>query len=123
MMKKLFRSKKADSEQMFREIVGLIIIIIFAAILTVFIHVQSEGSAMKEQRLVKKIALLIDASEPGMTIRISTAGILKIDMDKEKKEIFVQAKEDSKGKRYPYFTRNNLEFKFYENGVFEIAVT
>jgi len=105
----VIKSKRGDSELLMREIGFLIFVVIIAAILIAFIYIQSKGDAMKEQNLVKQIALLIDSSEPGIMLTINIEKMSLVKIDSEKKEIFVKASERSLGKKYPYFNNNKIE--------------
>lgn len=108
-------NKRGDAELMLREVIFIILIVFISFVLVIFVYTASKGYAMKEQRLVKLLALMIDASRPGTTINIYAEGVYKVSLDKEKKEVFVQATENDKGWIYPYFTNNEVIFTFQNN--------
>ena len=58
-------------------IIFIILNLLFLSILILFLIKQGSGAVLLEQSYAKQIALLIDAGEPGM--------IMKINMDKAKK--------------------------------------
>ena len=58
-------------------IIFIILNLLFLSVLALFLIKQGSGVIMLEESYAKQIALLIDAAEPGMT--------LKINMDKAKK--------------------------------------
>jgi len=58
-------------------VIFIILNLLFLSILALFLIKQGSGIIMLEESYAKQIALLVDAAEPGMT--------LKINMDKAKK--------------------------------------
>lgn len=77
---------------------------------------------MKEQNLVKQIALLIDSARPGTEIFMDASSIYNIQLDEINKEVFVQAKIESKGKKYPYFNTDKVRLFFTKGELLRIEV-
>ncbi len=96
-------------------IIFIILNFIFLSILIVFIFSQTGSAARLEEQYAKQIALMIDASEPGMILTLDVERAIREAGDNYKKEFIfiednlvrVQLREKG-GYTYSYFKDYNV---------------
>ncbi len=114
--------KNRRGEILVETIIFVVLNLVFIAILVLFLLRQGSGAALIEESYSKQIALLIDASKPGMIIKLdledgfdlAEKNGMNIDeiISFENNAVTVKLKEDS-GKSYSYF--NDVEVKWYRD--------
>ncbi len=66
-----FHPKNSKGNILTENVIFIVLNIVFISILLVFIFVKSGSAAVLEEKYAKEIALLIDESQPGMTIHLN----------------------------------------------------
>ncbi|MCW8965125.1 MAG: hypothetical protein OQK82_00350 [Candidatus Pacearchaeota archaeon] len=103
-------------EILVENIIFIILNLIFLTVLVMFIARQGEGAVVLEERYAKEIALLIDASQPIMTMQIDMEdarevaednGILFEDILKIENNVVTVKLSEKSGYSYSFF--NNVE--------------
>ena len=104
------RGKKGDL--LIENILFIILNFVFLTILVLFLLKQGSGAVLLEKTYSKQIALLIDSSEPGMTLKLNMEKVLEVveengfDFSKsvyiDGNYVYVKLSEDG-GKGYSFF--------------------
>ncbi|MBW6442617.1 hypothetical protein K0A97_02440 [Patescibacteria group bacterium] len=79
-------NKKKGAELLIEDTVFIILNIVFISLLIVFVFSKTGSGANLEEIYSKKIALMIDAAEPGMQIYLNMEDAIKI-AEKEKVDL------------------------------------
>lgn len=80
------KGKKGDMEQLQSFIIYLVFVLIIFIVLLAFIRNSASGKLVQQQVLAKEIALLIDASGPGIELAIEK-GNFTVSISKDKVEV------------------------------------
>lgn len=97
-----FLNKKGDI--LIGNVVFIILVLVFLAILISFIISKTGNAADIEEEYAKQIALMIDSAKSGMTLRV------------EMPEAFERAKEENYDGRILFFNDNIVTVKLREKG-------
>ncbi|MFA5020294.1 MAG: hypothetical protein WC533_04305 [Candidatus Pacearchaeota archaeon] len=116
-------NKKGSGDNIYAEIIFLILTAIFLIGMFAFVHVKTSGSAYYEQMYSKKIALLIDSSKPETKIALNVKEFEKFEEDVRLEEILdvsnqkVTVKLDSRSDGYvfPIVSTNKVDYQFSES--------
>jgi hypothetical protein len=112
--------KGKRGELLIKNIIFILLNLMFLAIMVAFLVKQSSGAAFLEESYSKQIALMIDAAQPGTIIKFNMEKAMKVAKEEnfpfenvvraEKNFIIVQLSEKS-GKEYSFF--NDVDVDFY----------
>lgn len=70
-------SKRGASTVLTEQILFVILILVFISILLGYIYSRMGSASVLEEKYAKEIALILDASKPGMTITLNMADAIK----------------------------------------------
>jgi len=121
------RGKKG--EILVENVIFIILNLVFLIILILFLIKQGAGATTLEQSYSKKIALIIDSSNPGTIVRLNMQDAKEIaeknslnfneTLDINENEHLVTVKLTEKG-GYSYSYFNEVDIEFYTDGVFYV---
>ena len=126
-MKVLGLGKKRGMDNLYKNVIYLLVVIVFFSLALGFIYGASSGAMIYEQTYAKRIALMIDGAKPGMKITLSLDNIKKIveENEKEMKDCFIIDDEtnevkvslsDSTGFKQKFFTEYDFKVYFTKGG-------
>ena len=102
---------KRGMEQLYMYVFYIVIILIVLFSMIYYINDVSKGRAIEKQLAAKKIALLLDAAQPGTKITLNSENI-----EIEKKDNFFYVKNKGEKQSYGYEIYNPYSIKITEKG-------
>lgn len=103
-------ANKRGQEQLYMNVFYLVITVILLFSMIYFANDLAEGRAFEKQLTAKKIALILDAAQPGTKIILNSD---KIEIEQKDERLYVRTKDEKKGYEYmiynPYVIKIGAE--------------